>query len=151
MIRVSEQDFDLAKEIAKLETDNLDDGAVVTFTGKVRQQNDGHQVTGLFLEHYPAMTEKLLTEIVHQAKSKWRINRTTVIHRVGQLSLGDNIVFVGVTSKHRSDAFAAAEFIMDYLKVNAPFWKKETRENNGEQSQKWIEAKKSDHQKAAQW
>lgn len=147
MIRVSEHDFNIADEIAKLEQDNIDDGALVTFTGRVRATNDGHNVTGLYLEHYPAMTEKLLSQIIAQAKDKWRINRTTVIHRVGQLHLGDNIVFVGVTSKHRGDAFAAAEFIMDYLKVQAPFWKKENRASGEE----WVEAKASDQQKASHW
>ncbi|NMP32135.1 molybdopterin synthase catalytic subunit MoaE [Thalassotalea sp. M1531] len=147
MIRVSEPDFNVADEIALLEADNSQDGAVVTFTGRVRQQNDGHDVTGLFLEHYPAMTEKSLLGIVEQAKEKWRINRVSVIHRVGQLYVGDNIVFVGVTSKHRGDAFAAAEYIMDYLKVQAPFWKKETR--SGQDA--WVEAKTSDQQKAQQW
>lgn len=147
MIRVSEPDFNVADEIALLEADNPQDGAVVTFTGRVRQQNDGHDVTGLFLEHYPAMTEKSLLGIVEQAKEKWRINRVSVIHRVGQLYVGDNIVFVGVTSKHRGDAFAAAEYIMDYLKVQAPFWKKETR--SGQDA--WVEAKTSDQQKAQQW
>nr|WP_328824531.1 molybdopterin synthase catalytic subunit MoaE [Thalassotalea algicola] len=146
-MRVSEPDFNVADEIALLEADNSQDGAVVTFTGRVRQQNDGHDVTGLFLEHYPAMTEKSLLGIVEQAKEKWRINRVSVIHRVGQLYVGDNIVFVGVTSKHRGDAFAAAEYIMDYLKVQAPFWKKETR--SGQDA--WVEAKTSDQQKAQQW
>jgi len=147
MIRVSEPDFNVADEIATLEANNCEDGAVVTFTGRVRRRNDGHDVTGLFLEHYPAMTEKSLQSIVEQAKEKWRINRVSVIHRVGQLYVGDNIVFVGVTSKHRGDAFAAAEFIMDYLKVQAPFWKKETRENGDA----WVDAKNCDQQKAEQW
>ena len=147
MIRVSEQDFNVGEEVAKLQNNNIDDGAVVTFTGCVRQKNEGQQVRGLFLEHYPAMTEKLLGDIVEQAKTKWQINRCTVIHRIGQLHLGDNIVFVGVTSAHRGDAFAAAEFIMDYLKVKAPFWKKETRTDGDT----WIDAKTSDQQKATQW
>ncbi|REL28801.1 molybdopterin synthase catalytic subunit MoaE [Thalassotalea euphylliae] len=146
-IQVNEADFDAGDEIALLQSDNLDDGAVVTFTGRVRKQNEGQQVTGLFLEHYPAMTERSLANIVEQARAKWQINRVTVIHRVGQLSLGDNIVFVGVTSAHRTDAFHAAEFMMDYLKVEAPFWKKETRHDGDV----WIDARQSDQKKAIAW
>ncbi|MFD2164915.1 molybdopterin synthase catalytic subunit MoaE [Thalassotalea euphylliae] len=147
MIRVSDADFSFAEEMEKLERENINDGAIVTFTGRVRARNDGHDVTGLFLEHYPAMTQVALHNIVEQAKRSWDINRVTVIHRVGQLQLGDNIVFVGVTSPHRGDAFAAGEFIMDFLKVNAPFWKKETRTSGDA----WVEAKQSDEDKAKGW
>ncbi|SES96727.1 molybdopterin synthase catalytic subunit MoaE [Thalassotalea agarivorans] len=146
-IAIQHNDFSVADEIAKLEQDNVDDGATVTFTGRVRAQNNQQNVTGLFLEHYPEMTEKMLTDIIKQARSKWQISKVRVIHRVGHLSLGDNIVFVGVTSRHRTDAFASAEFIMDFLKVKAPFWKKETTE----QGEKWLDAKASDHQKASNW
>ena len=146
-IHVSEADFNAGDEIELLQSDNFDDGAVVTFTGRVRKQNEGQQVTGLFLEHYPAMTERSLASIVEQARVKWQINRVTVIHRVGQLNLGDNIVFVGVTSAHRIDAFHGAEFIMDYLKVEAPFWKKETRDDGDV----WIDARQSDQTKATAW
>lgn len=150
-IRVSAEDFSIADEVDKLTNANVDDGAMVTFTGRVRKRNDGHDVTGLFLEHYPAMTNKLLADICQQARAKWQLNRLVVIHRVGQLYLGDNIVFVGVTSEHRGDAFAAAEFIMDYLKVSAPFWKKETRANGDSHTDEWVEAKASDQEKAAHW
>lgn len=150
-IRVSAEDFSIADEVDKLTDANVDDGAMVTFTGRVRKRNDGHDVTGLFLEHYPAMTNKLLADICQQARAKWQLNRIVVIHRVGQLYLGDNIVFVGVTSEHRGDAFAAAEFIMDYLKVSAPFWKKETRANGDSRTDEWVEAKASDQEKAAHW
>ncbi|MCH2056132.1 MAG: molybdopterin synthase catalytic subunit MoaE [Thalassotalea sp.] len=150
-IRVSAEDFSIADEVDKLTNANVDDGAMVTFTGRVRKRNDGHDVTGLFLEHYPAMTNKLLADICQQARAKWQLNRIVVIHRVGQLYLGDNIVFVGVTSEHRGDAFAAAEFIMDYLKVSAPFWKKETRVNGNSSTDKWVEAKASDQEKAGHW
>ncbi len=146
-VRVSEADFNAGDEITLLQANNQADGAVVTFTGRVRKQNEGHRVTGLFLEHYPAMTALSLNRIIDSARAKWQINKVTVIHRVGQLNLGDNIVFVGVTSAHRGDAFAAAEFIMDYLKIEAPFWKKETR-TDGEV---WIDARQSDQDKAITW
>ncbi|WP_448214140.1 molybdopterin synthase catalytic subunit MoaE [Colwellia sp. MEBiC06753] len=147
MICVNEHDFNIADEIDRLTNGNTQDGAVVTFSGRVRERNDNCLVTGLFLEHYPAMTEKLLSSIVEQARHNWQLNRISVIHRVGQLQVGDNIVFVGVTSPHRGDAFAAAEFIMDYLKVKAPFWKKETRA----EGDIWVDAKTQDQQKAAAW
>lgn len=147
MITISEADFNAGEEIDALQASNSDDGAVVTFTGQVRQQNNNQSVSGLFLEHYPGMTEHALTKIIAQANTRWAINRIRVIHRVGQLNVGDNIVFVGVTSKHRGDAFAAAEFIMDYLKIEAPFWKKETTP----QGETWLEAKQQDHDKANHW
>lgn len=147
MISIQTQDYDLGKEVAALELNNDVDGAVVTFTGRVRNHNEGQDVSGLFLEHYPGMTENLLSKIIEQAKEQWHIGRVRVIHRIGQLHIGDQIVFVGVTSKHRKDAFAAAEFIMDFLKVKAPFWKKETTASGD----KWLDAKVSDQQKAALW
>jgi len=147
MITIDATDFNTGLEIDALQASNADDGAVVTFTGQVRQQNNNQSVSGLFLEHYPGMTEHALANIIEQAKSRWMINRVRVIHRVGQLAVGDNIVFVGVTSKHRGDAFAAAEFIMDYLKVDAPFWKKETTA----QGATWLEAKQQDQDKAKHW
>ncbi len=146
-ISIQSVDFNLADEVALLEKDNAIDGAVVTFTGRVRNKNEGKDVTSLTLEHYPGMTEKSLAKIISQAKERWRIGRVKVIHRVGKLAIGEQIVFVGVTSMHRQDAFAANEFIMDYLKVQAPFWKKENT-NQGEQ---WLAAKTSDENKAAKW
>jgi len=146
-ISIQTADFSLADEVALLEQDNAVDGAVVTFTGRVRNQNEGKSVTSLTLEHYPGMTEKSLASIISQAKQRWRIGRVKVIHRVGELFIGDQIVFVGVTSKHRKDAYAANEFIMDYLKIKAPFWKKET----SEAGENWLDAKGSDEDKAAQW
>ena len=104
-------------------------------------------MTSVTLEQYPGMTEKSLSKIIIQAKERWSIGRVKIIHRVGELFIGDQIVFVGVTSKHREDAFAANEFIMDYLKVQAPFWKKEAC-NNGTN---WLGAKSSDEKKAAKW
>jgi molybdopterin synthase catalytic subunit len=146
-ISIQSADFSLADEVALLEQDNAVDGAVVTFTGRVRNKNEGNDVTSLTLEHYAGMTEKSLANIISQAKTRWRIGRVKVIHRIGELFIGDQIVFVGVTSKHRKDAFAANEFIMDYLKVQAPFWKKE----NTQQGNNWLDAKSSDENKAAKW
>ncbi len=121
MISIQTQDFDISTETQLLEQDNHADGALVTFTGRVRNKNLGDQVTALHLEHYPGMTEKSLAKIIEQAQSRWPINRVKVIHRIGTLTVGEQIVFVGVTSPHRKAAFAACEFIMDYLKVDAPF------------------------------
>jgi molybdopterin synthase catalytic subunit len=125
-ISVQVDDFSLANEVALLEKDNVTDGAVVTFTGRVRNNNNGNSVTTLTLEHYPGMTEKSLAKIIIQAKKRWDIGRVKVIHRIGELSIGDQIVFVGVTSKHRQDAFAANEFIMDYLKEKRKNYRRRT-------------------------
>lgn len=146
-ISIQTADFSLSDEVYRLEKDNTEDGAVVTFTGRVRNINEGKTVTSLTLEHYPGMTEKSLSKIIKQAKERWFIGRVKVIHRIGELFIGDQIVFVGVTSKHRQDAFAANEFIMDYLKVKAPFWKKEVTEDGT----KWLDAKSSDKNKADIW
>lgn len=150
-IAIQTNDFSLADEVALLEEDNVTDGAVVTFTGRVRNNNNGNSVTTLTLEHYPGMTEKSLAKIIMQAKERWQIGRVKVIHRIGELSIGEQIVFVGVTSKHRQDAFAANEFIMDYLKVKAPFWKKEQITDAGKTSENWLDAKNSDTDKADLW
>lgn len=146
-ISIQTADFSLADEVALLEHDNAIDGAVVTFTGRVRDKNEGKNVTSLTLEHYSGMTEKSLAKIISTAKERWRIGRVKVIHRVGELFIGEQIVFVGVTSKHRQDAFAANEFIMDYLKVQAPFWKKEANKDGVN----WLDAKSTDESKAATW
>jgi molybdopterin synthase catalytic subunit len=146
-ISIQTADFSLNDEVAKLELNNDIDGAVVTFTGRVRNKNEGLKVSALTLEHYPGMTEKSLEKIITVAKERWNIGRVRVIHRIGTLTIGEQIVFVGVTSQHRQDAFAANEFIMDYLKVQAPFWKKEQTE----EGEKWLDAKKSDNNKAQQW
>ena len=146
-ISIQAEDFSLNDEVNDLEKYNVVDGAVVTFTGRVRNKNEGLNVTSLTLEHYPGMTEKSLAKIIAQAKQRWEIGRVKVIHRIGTLTIGEQIVFVGVTSKHRKDAYAANEFIMDYLKVDAPFWKKE----NTEVGEKWLDAKSSDSNKAQNW
>ncbi|CFQ38877.1 molybdopterin guanine dinucleotide biosynthesis protein MoaE [Yersinia bercovieri] len=124
-----------------------EDGAVVTFTGKVRNHNLGESVSALTLEHYPGMTERALAEIITEARSRWALQRVAVIHRVGPLFPGDEIVFVGVTSAHRGMAFDAAEFIMDYLKTRAPFWKREATA----QGERWVESRDSDHAAAKRW
>lgn len=124
-----------------------EDGAVVTFTGKVRNHNLGDNVTALTLEHYPGMTEKALAEIVAEARARWPLTRVTLIHRVGELKSGEEIVFVGVTGAHRSAAFEAAEFMMDYLKIRAPFWKREATPDGD----RWVDARDSDQQAAKRW
>jgi len=113
----------------------------------VRDRNQGQDVHGLTLEHYPGMTEKALMDIVLQAKQRWSLGRVTVIHRIGRLNLADQIVFVGVTSQHREAAFQAAEFIMDYLKNDAPFWKKERTK----QGERWVEFNDKDKAAAKRW
>jgi molybdopterin synthase catalytic subunit len=158
---IQTEDFSLANEVDLLEQDNTTDGAIVTFTGRVRKQNNGNNVCGLTLEHYPGMTEKTILEIIVTAKKRWDIGRVKVIHRIGALAIGDQIVFVGVTSKHRQDAFEANEFIMDFLKVKAPFWKKERfiinklegdkQKGKNQESELWLDAKNSDQNKAQTW
>lgn len=146
MISVQFEDFSVAEEYAQL-SQGTDAGAVVTFVGKVRDFNQGDAVTGLSLEHYPGMTEKSLEEIVVQARERWPLLKTRVIHRVGDLALGDQIVFVGVTSAHRGAAFEACEFIMDYLKTRAPFWKKEQTPDES----RWVDARETDTSAADRW
>ncbi|WP_036774377.1 molybdopterin synthase catalytic subunit MoaE [Photorhabdus australis] len=124
-----------------------EDGAIVTFTGKVRNHNLGDRVSELRLEHYPGMTEKVLRSIVVEARNRWPLQRISIIHRVGTLYPGDEIVFVGVTGAHRSMAFDAAEFIMDYLKTKAPFWKKEFLPDG----ERWVESRESDQEAARRW
>lgn len=145
-IRVGPAPFDMAEAYRWLAACD-EDGAVVTFTGKVRNHNLGDNVAALTLEHYPGMTEKALQEIIDAARERWPLQRVTVIHRVGELFPGDEIVLVGVTSAHRGSAFSAAEFIMDYLKTRAPFWKREATE----QGDRWVDARDSDHQAAERW
>ncbi|MDK1193071.1 molybdopterin synthase catalytic subunit MoaE [Cronobacter dublinensis] len=145
-IRVGHDNFSVGDEYAWLAQCD-EDGAVVTFTGKVRNHNLGDSVRALTLEHYPGMTEKALAEIVEEARARWPLQRVSVIHRVGELWPGDEIVFVGVTGAHRSQAFEAAQFIMDYLKTRAPFWKREASPDGD----RWVEARDSDQQAAQRW
>lgn len=147
VIRIQESDFDLTTEVMALRKGDSRVGAVVTFIGTVRDMNDGSQVKGMTLEHYPGMTEKALEEIITQAQNRWDIFRTLVIHRVGPLLPEDQIVLVAVTSAHRGEAFAACEFIMDYLKSAAPFWKKE----DTSEGVKWVDARVTDDAAMARW
>jgi molybdopterin synthase catalytic subunit len=146
-IRIQEKDFDISAEIAALRKGDPRVGAVVTFLGTVRDINDGSQVKGMTLEHYPGMTEKALQEILDQAQARWDIYQTLVIHRVGPLLPEDQIVLVAVTSAHRGEAFAACEFIMDYLKTAAPFWKKEDTPEGA----RWVDARVTDDAAMARW
>ena len=146
-VRVQAEDFDVAREIEMLRAGDARVGAVASFIGIVRDLNDASQIRSLTLEHYPGMTEKALEGIVDEAKSRWRVYDALVIHRVGALKPTDQIVLVVVTSAHRGDAFAACEFIMDYLKTRAPFWKKEQTPAG----ERWVEARASDDEKAARW
>ncbi|MCM8565879.1 molybdopterin synthase catalytic subunit MoaE [Thauera linaloolentis] len=130
-----------------LSASRRDVGAVASFVGLVRDANDGNGVSAMTLEHYPGMTEKALDEIVEQARQRWSLLRVRVIHRFGRLEPADRIVFVGVASAHRGDAFAACEFIMDYLKTRAPFWKCEETPVGA----RWVDARISDDSAAARW
>lgn len=147
MLSVQIEDFDPGAEYNRLIQDDTDAGAVVLFVGRVRAQNQSRQVQGMELEHYPGMTEASLQKIVDEACVRWEILRWRIIHRVGRLNLGDQIVLVGVSSAHREDAFAAANFMMDYLKTRAPFWKKEATA----QGDVWVEALDKDQQAAERW
>jgi molybdopterin synthase catalytic subunit len=147
VVRVQTEDFDIAGEIAALRGRDTRIGAVAAFIGLVRDLNDASAVSTLTLEHYPGMTEKALIGIVDEAKSRWDIYDALVIHRVGTLKPADQIVFVAVSSAHRGEAFAACEFIMDYLKTRAPFWKKEQTPAG----ERWVEARASDDEAAARW
>lgn len=146
-IRIQEKDFDLSAEIATLRKNDPRVGAVVSFLGTVRDMNDGSQVKSMTLEYYPGMTEKALQEILDQAKARWDIYQTLVIHRVGPLLPEDQIVLVAVTSAHRGEAFAACEFIMDYLKTAAPFWKKEDTPEGA----RWVDARVTDEVALSKW
>lgn len=147
-IRVQETDFDINAQYQAMREDNREDGAIVFFVGQVREMNQGSVVTGLYLEHYPAMTEKSLQGIVEQARERWPVlNRIRLIHRIGQLHISDQIVFVAVSSSHREAAFEACHFIMDFLKNRAPFWKKETTE----QGERWVEALQKDQDALKKW
>lgn len=153
MISVQSADFDVAALYAALRQDAANAGGIACFTGLVREfyepehKGTAPAVKSLFLEHYPGMTEKALADILAEAQERWDVLASQVVHRVGELYAGDQIVFVGVASTHRSDAFAAAEFIMDYLKTRAPFWKKQ---QSGDTSE-WIESRASDELARARW
>ena len=145
--RVQLEDFDVGGELEALTRGRTDVGALASFVGLVRGANDGAAIRGMTLEHYPGMTENALEAICAQAHERWDLIDTLVIHRVGALAPGDRIVLVGVTSAHRAEAFAACEFIMDYLKTRAPFWKKE----DTPQGARWVDARDSDDEAAGRW
>ncbi len=146
-VRVQEADFDIGDEIAALRVGDARVGAVASFLGVVRDLNDGDAVSTLFLEHYPGMTERELEKICAEAKSRWNVYDTLVVHRVGELKPTDQIVLVVVTGAHRGEAFEACAFIMDYLKTRAPFWKKEQTPAGS----RWVEARTTDDEAAARW
>ena len=146
-VRVQQEDFDTGRELEALTGGRRDVGALASFTGLVRDANDGSAVSGMTLEHYPGMTEKALEGICDEAHARWRLLDMLVIHRVGRLAPGDRIVLVAVASAHRGDAFAACEFIMDYLKTRAPFWKREETPAGS----RWVEARESDDSAAQRW
>lgn len=146
-VRVQTQDFDTGAEIAAMRTSNPAIGAIASFVGVVRDVNEGDAVSDMTLEHYPGMTEKSIEEIIGQACARWSVIDALVVHRVGLLRPTDQIVLVIVASAHRGDAFAACEFIMDFLKTRAPFWKKES---TGEGA-RWVDARVADDQAAERW
>ena len=146
-VRVQTEDFDIGAEIARLRRANPKIGAVASFVGVVSDVNDGSAVAEMTLEHYPGMTEKAIEEIITQARGRWKVLDALVVHRVGTLKPADQIVLVIVASSHRGDAFAACEFIMDYLKTRAPFWKKEKTPSGA----RWVEARATDDIAAERW
>jgi molybdopterin synthase catalytic subunit len=146
-IRVQAQPFDPGLELNALHAANLGIGAVVSFVGYVRDFNEGREVGGMFLEHFPGMTEKSLGKIAEEAAQRWPLLGIEIIHRVGRLEPGEPIVFVGTCSAHRQAAFDACNFIMDYLKTRAPFWKKE----DTAEGSRWVEGRCSDQSAAERW
>jgi molybdopterin synthase catalytic subunit len=146
-IRIQTDDFDAGAEIARLRAGNPRVGAVASFIGVCRDVNDGDAVATMTLEHYPGMTEKALAKIVDEAMARWEVMDITVVHRVGEMKPTDQIVLVVVAGAHRGEAFAACEFIMDYLKTRAPFWKKEATADGV----RWVDARVTDDDAAARW
>ena len=146
-VRIQTEDFDVGAEIGALRRGDPAVGAVASFVGLVRDVNAGEQVSEITLEHYPGMTQRALQEIIEQAKARWDIVDLLVIHRVGTLRPADQIVLVAVTGAHRGAAFAACEFVMDYLKTRAPFWKKEQTPAGS----RWVDARPSDDAAAQRW
>ncbi|MGK0443003.1 MAG: molybdopterin synthase catalytic subunit [Pseudohongiellaceae bacterium] len=146
-VRIQPQDFDVSAELNVLRDQNPQVGAIVNFVGTVRDVNNQQAVSSMELEHYPGMTEKSILEIVEQANQRWSLLGVTVIHRVGLLKPKDQIVLVAVSSMHRGESFQACEFVMDYLKTQAPFWKKEQTE----QGSQWVDARETDTKAADRW
>lgn len=146
-VSVQTEDFDIGAEIDALTANDLDIGAVASFTGLVREMTGQGAISTMELEHYPGMTERALEEIVTEARARWPLQGVRVIHRFGPLAPGDRIVLVLTASRHRQAAFEAAEFLMDFLKTRAPFWKKET----GPAGATWVDARDADDQATARW
>ena len=146
-VSIQTQDFDVSQELAALRAGDARVGAVCSFLGTVRERNDGSSVASMELEHYPGMTEKSISAMMDEAKQRFDIFAARVIHRVGLLHPEDQIVFVAVTSAHRGESFKACEFLMDYLKTQAPFWKKEVTPEGA----RWVDARVSDDQALARW
>ena len=147
MIRVQSEDFDPGGEIAKLHAKRDDIGAVVSFTGLVRGESHGEKLTSMTLEHFPGMTERELERVEREARTRWTLDDVLIVHRVGELKAGARIVLVVTAAPHRRAAFEAAEFLIDYLKTRAPFWKRELRASG----EHWVEARESDDTAAERW
>jgi molybdopterin synthase catalytic subunit len=147
-VRVQAEDFDVGAEIRHLTRGRTDVGAVVTFTGTVRGERSGASIARMTLEHYPGMTESELECVEREANARWPLQATLIVHRIGTLAPGDNIVLVITASAHRHAAFAAAEFLMDYLKTRAPFWKKEERSDG---TGSWVDARETDDAALEKW
>jgi len=147
MIRVQTEDFDVGREIAAMTEGRTDVGGLCTFVGLVRDMRGDEAIHSMTLEHYPAMTERELTRIEEEARSRWPVSDALIIHRYGKLEPGDRIVLVAVASAHRDAAFDACRFLIDWLKTKAPFWKLEETDAGGE----WVEARESDDAAAARW
>jgi molybdopterin synthase catalytic subunit len=146
-VRIQQDDFDVGAELAQLRGADPRVGAIASFVGLARDLNDGREVLGLTLEHYPGMTERALEAIVQQARQRWSLIEALIVHRIGSIAPLDQIVLVAVTSMHRHDAFEACRFLIDYLKTDAPFWKKEQTP----QGSHWVEARATDEQARAAW
>jgi molybdopterin synthase catalytic subunit len=147
MIRVQSEPIDLAAELARLSEGKKHIGATAIFLGSMRELSEGHRLNAMTLEHYPGMTEQALADIEHQARARWPLQDTMIIHRYGTMHPGDDIVLAITTSAHRQAAFAACEFLMDWLKTKAPFWKLE----EGESGANWVDARETDDAAAARW
>ena len=146
-VRVQREDFDLGAEVKALTAGRDDIGALVTFSGLVRGTAKGQPITSMELEHYPGMTEKALADIEAQAVGRWSLQASLIIHRFGPMNPGEQIMMVATAAPHRQDAFAAAEFLMDYLKSRAPFWKKEATADGGQ----WVDAREADEEALKRW
>ena len=146
-VQITPGSFDPAAETDAVRKGNASVGAVVTFLGLMRDVNEGEQVSRMILEHYPGMTEKALQEIVDEAGARWDVDGIRVVHRVGEIRPEDPIVLVAVASRHRGEAFRACEFVIDYLKTRAPFWKKEITDRG----ERWVDARAGDDEASARW